>query len=102
MKVLQLSKFYPPVMGGIEAVAWELTEGLNRAGVATDVLCSSHRWGSVQQIDPGGHAIAQKQRQADTATAGSCQCVTTQLLVMGGEILPGKSGGRSFVHRGFF
>jgi rhamnosyl/mannosyltransferase len=57
MKVLQLSKFYPPVMGGIEAVAWELTEGLNRLGVATDVLCSSHRWGSVQQFDPGGHAI---------------------------------------------
>jgi rhamnosyl/mannosyltransferase len=46
MKVLQVSKFYPPVMGGIEAVAWELAEGLNRAGVTTDVLCSDQRrWG---------------------------------------------------------
>ncbi len=41
MKVLQISKFYPPVMGGIESVAWELTEGLNRAGIRTDVLCSN-------------------------------------------------------------
>jgi len=58
MRVLQLSKFYPPVMGGIEAVAWELTEGLNRLGVATDVLCSSHRWGSVHQVAQGGYSIA--------------------------------------------
>lgn len=57
MRVLQLSKFYPPVLGGIESVAWELTEGLNRLGVTTDVLCSSHRWNSVQQVAPGGHAI---------------------------------------------
>jgi glycosyltransferase involved in cell wall biosynthesis len=58
MKVLQLSKFYPPVMGGIEAVAWELTEGLNRLGVATDVLCSGRHWRSVHQVAKGGYAIA--------------------------------------------
>ena len=40
MKTLQISKFYPPVMGGIESVAFELTEGLNRQGVETDVLCA--------------------------------------------------------------
>lgn len=57
MKVLQLSKFYPPVMGGIESVAWELTEGLNRRGVATDVLCSSHRPRSVHQVAPAGYRI---------------------------------------------
>jgi glycosyltransferase involved in cell wall biosynthesis len=57
MKVLQLSKFYPPVMGGIEAVAWELTEGLNRAGVATDVLCSSHHRRSVREVAPAGYAV---------------------------------------------
>jgi len=43
MRVLQLSKFYPPVRGGIETVVWELTEGLNRTGVRTDVLCSHQR-----------------------------------------------------------
>jgi len=49
MKALQISKFYPPVMGGIESAAWELTEGLNRAGLRTDVLCSNQR--SVTIID---------------------------------------------------
>jgi len=57
MKVLQLSKFYAPVMGGIEAVAWELTEGLNRLGVATDVLCSGHHWRSVHQVAKSGYSI---------------------------------------------
>jgi glycosyltransferase involved in cell wall biosynthesis len=43
MKVLQLNKFYPPVHGGMEATVWALTEGLNAAGVATDVLCANRR-----------------------------------------------------------
>lgn len=42
MKVLQVSKFYKPVMGGIEKVAWELAEGMARRGLRCDVLCSSH------------------------------------------------------------
>jgi rhamnosyl/mannosyltransferase len=41
LKVLQLSKFFAPVFGGIESVAWELAEGLNRAGVQADVLCAN-------------------------------------------------------------
>ncbi len=57
MKVLQISKFYPPVMGGIESVAWELTEGLNRLGVSTAVLCSSHRWRSVHQVAKSGYPV---------------------------------------------
>lgn len=40
MKVLHVSKFYPPVMGGIESVAFELTEGMNRLGHRADVLCA--------------------------------------------------------------
>jgi rhamnosyl/mannosyltransferase len=44
-------------MGGIESVAWELTEGLNRLGVPTSVLCSSHRWRSVHQVASGGYAV---------------------------------------------
>ncbi|HMO45601.1 MAG TPA: glycosyltransferase [Rubrivivax sp.] len=57
MRVLQLSKFYPPVMGGIESVAWELAEGLHRLGVHTEVLCSSHRWRSVHQTTKSGHRV---------------------------------------------
>lgn len=57
MKVLQLSKFYPPVMGGIESVAWELTEGLNRAGVTTDVLCSGQDRHTRQERAASGYGI---------------------------------------------
>ena len=39
MKVLQLGKFYP-ILGGVEKVMWELTEGLGRAGVDCDMLCA--------------------------------------------------------------
>jgi glycosyltransferase involved in cell wall biosynthesis len=57
MRVLQISKFYPPVMGGIESVAWELTEGLNRAGVATDVLCSNQVGRTSRERTPLGYAV---------------------------------------------
>jgi rhamnosyl/mannosyltransferase len=40
MRILHLSKFYPPVMGGIESVAFELAEGMNRLGHRVDVLCA--------------------------------------------------------------
>jgi glycosyltransferase involved in cell wall biosynthesis len=41
MRILQIGKFYPPVRGGIEAVTFELAEGLNQAGLPTDVLCAN-------------------------------------------------------------
>jgi glycosyltransferase involved in cell wall biosynthesis len=57
LRVLQLSKFYPPVLGGIEAVAWELTEGLNRAGVRTDVLCSNQALRSTREQTTAGYTV---------------------------------------------
>lgn len=57
MRVLQVSKFYPPVMGGIEAVAWELTEGLNRCGVACDVLCSNQRLRTEHSATEQGYRV---------------------------------------------
>jgi glycosyltransferase involved in cell wall biosynthesis len=57
MKVLQISKFYPPVMGGIESVAWELAEGLNRAGLRCDVLCSNQGLRTQRDRAPGGYDI---------------------------------------------
>ncbi len=57
MRVLQISKFYPPVMGGIESVAWELTEGLNRAGVRTNVLCANQRPRTVHEQVTAGYEI---------------------------------------------
>jgi len=40
MNILQLTKFYAPVTGGIETVVLELTQGLGRLGVKVDVLCA--------------------------------------------------------------
>ena len=47
MRVLQLGKFYP-ILGGVEKVMWELTEGLGRAGIDCDMLCA----GNTSQIIP--------------------------------------------------
>jgi glycosyltransferase involved in cell wall biosynthesis len=41
VRILQLSKFFPPVRGGIETIALELTEGFNALGIPTDVLCAN-------------------------------------------------------------
>ena len=57
MKVLQISNFYPPHMGGIETVAWELTEGLNRQGVATDVLCAHDRARTEHEQASSGYRV---------------------------------------------
>jgi rhamnosyl/mannosyltransferase len=57
MKVLQLSKFYPPIFGGIETVTWELTEGLHAAGVPTDVLCANQAPATLRERAPAGYEI---------------------------------------------
>jgi len=57
MKILQVSKFYKPVMGGIERVAWELAEGLGRVGVRSDVLCSNQQRDTVVEHQPAGYDV---------------------------------------------
>jgi glycosyltransferase involved in cell wall biosynthesis len=57
LKTLQISKFYPPVMGGIESVAFELTEGLNRQGVETDVLCAHIGSSTLRERSAAGYRI---------------------------------------------
>jgi rhamnosyl/mannosyltransferase len=52
MKVLQLGKFYP-IVGGVEKVMWELTDGLGRAGIDCDMLCASK---TPQVIQIGEHS----------------------------------------------
>jgi len=41
MRILQLGRFYPPDLGGIETVLFEIVEGLNASDIACDVLCSN-------------------------------------------------------------
>ena len=40
-KILQLGKFYPPNVGGIERVMQDICDGMNARGLICDVLCSS-------------------------------------------------------------
>jgi rhamnosyl/mannosyltransferase len=54
MKVLQLSKFYPPAHGGIEAVARDLSAGLVAQGVQVQVLCAHHKLRHVDEHDALG------------------------------------------------
>ncbi len=54
MKVLQLSKFYPPAHGGIEAVARDLSAGLVAQGVQVEVLCAHHKLRHVEECDALG------------------------------------------------
>lgn len=49
MKVLQLGKFYPPHVGGIETVMYDITETLNEKGYKTDVLCSNKEYNYVEE-----------------------------------------------------
>ena len=39
MRILQFGKYYPPAVGGIETVTYNITEGLNEIGIQCDVLC---------------------------------------------------------------
>lgn len=41
MKILQFGKFYPPSMGGIQQVMYEISEGVTKEGYVCDVLCSN-------------------------------------------------------------
>ncbi len=57
MKVLQVSKFYPPEHGGIEAVARDLSAGLVQHGVDMTVLCAHTRRAQVHETDALGVRI---------------------------------------------
>ncbi len=57
MKILQLSKFYPPVCGGIESVVFELAEGMTRRGLQVDVLCANTQGRTVHERGPGGYPV---------------------------------------------
>jgi glycosyltransferase involved in cell wall biosynthesis len=57
VKILQLAKFYPPELGGMESAVRELTDGLNSAGWSTDVLCAHRSWRTTRERGTGGHQV---------------------------------------------
>lgn len=62
MRVLQVSKFFPPVVGGIEAVAFEIAEGLARRGVHGDVLCAHTARRTVREQAAAGYTVTRAAR----------------------------------------
>ena len=83
MRVLQVSKFFPPVMGGIESVAWELAEGLNRAGVSTDVLCSNQQPRTVHDVAPAGYAVTRAGSFGRLLSTSMSPALVGQMLRLG-------------------
>lgn len=64
MRVLQISKFFPPVRGGIESTVHELVEGLNRHGARSDVLCANVHAGTSVERMPQGYTVTRAGRWA--------------------------------------
>ena len=90
LKVLHVSKFYPPVMGGIESVAWELTEGLNRAGLRTDVLCSNQSMATSHERFPAGYDVVRAGSLGTALSTSMAHAMLYQLRRM--------AAGRDVVH----
>lgn len=57
MKILQLGKFFPPDIGGIETIMSDITISLNRRGIKCDVLCSNSKLAYSEEILPCGAKI---------------------------------------------
>ena len=57
MRVLQLGKFFPPILGGIEIVTWELAEGLHQSGIDVEVLCANQGPDTVREQAPSGYGV---------------------------------------------
>ena len=53
MKVLQLGKFHPPDIGGMETVIYDIAECLNKSGIECDVLCSNSAYEYKEEIING-------------------------------------------------
>jgi len=56
MRVLHLGKYYPPSLGGVETVTFQLAEGMTERGVRSDVLCSNPGGPTVQE-DWNGYTV---------------------------------------------
>lgn len=57
MKILQLGKFFPPDIGGIETIMSDITISLNKRGIKCDVLCSNSKFAYREEILPCGAKI---------------------------------------------
>ena len=74
MKILQVGKFYP-VLGGVEKVMLDITEGLSEAGVECDMMCATADGGGARiiRLNECGRILCQRTwtKKAQTTIAPS-------------------------------
>jgi glycosyltransferase involved in cell wall biosynthesis len=83
VRVLQFGKFYPPHIGGIEKVMYEITEGLNERGIHCDVLCSNDRNEYVEETTESHRVIRTRSYGICLSTSISPQLVFKLLQIHG-------------------
>jgi glycosyltransferase involved in cell wall biosynthesis len=80
VRVLQLSKFYPPVFGGIETVTWELTEGLHASGATVEVLCANQAPRTVRERATAGYDIVRAASWGQLLSTSMAPSMALELL----------------------
>nr|WP_234480108.1 glycosyltransferase [Erwinia sp. S38] len=84
-KILQFSKFYPPGIGGIEQVAYDIVKGINRSQTNhCDVLCFHHkmRSDSEQVMDQGASIFRMKTWKVIASTPISLSIFTKYFSIL--------------------
>jgi glycosyltransferase involved in cell wall biosynthesis len=94
MRVLQLSKFYPPAHGGIEAVARDLSAGLTARGLQVQVLCANHRSNYSDELDALGVRIVRARRHGQLLSVS----VAPSLPWLARRMLHGRGHAHDIVH----
>ncbi len=72
MKVLHVGKFFQPVVGGMESVLFDLVEGLNCQGIATDVICAHTTNRSIVEQARGGYTVTRVAAHGTVASTSIC------------------------------
>jgi len=78
---LQLSKFYPPIFGGIETIVRDITQGLIRRGWTVDVLCANTKPKTV--VEDGCPKIVRAASLAKVASTSMSPALIWQLARLG-------------------
>ncbi|MBZ8140428.1 glycosyl transferase family 1 [Rubrivivax gelatinosus] len=78
---LQLSKFYPPILGGIETIVRDITQGLVDRGWNVDVLCANTQPTTV--IEEGHPRIVRAASLAKVASTSMAPAMIRQLARLG-------------------
>lgn len=85
MRVLQLTKFYPPFRGGIETVTYELAAGLNKRNITADVLCSNTHLKTVHETGDSGERIIRAASFGKVLSTSISEALVRELIKVGDD-----------------